>query len=141
MLTLTGKWNHNSYLILPTQAQFDGAPPIPANAVKWAKGELDIPPGSVNKGRLIFQPGAELVVSFSLETIDGQVLFKAQGVGEAGPLQGVVYHLMGWATPADNGDISEVSGAILFVKGADANSAAGSGGQAPGTVGYFRLSK
>ena len=153
MPQIIGQLNHNSYLVTPTKTQFD-APMIPApvspvsiDAMKWAKGTLKIDGGSTSTGRLIFAvgptlaDGPELAVEFTFETIYDQTIFKGQGVGKSGPLLGVVYHLLGWATVAPDGSVTEIAGGILAVKGADSNPAVGLGGQAPGTVGYFKLSQ
>ena len=86
-------------------------------------------------------PGFELVVNFSLESNDGQTIFRAKGVGESGPqLKGVVYELLGWVKLDGAENVVEVSGGILAVKGADADANGGLGGQAPGAVGFFKLS-
>lgn len=152
MPTMSGDWNHNSYLVEPTTAQFNAAPPssppppaIPASRVevdafKWAKGTFQIDTGSSTKGKLIFVAGvAELVVTFSLESGNGQTVFRGQGVGESGPLNGVVYDLLGWATVDGSDNVTGVAGGILAVKGGPGG--AGLGGQPVGTVGYFKLSK
>ena len=151
-VNISGPLNHNSYLVQPTSAQCDAAmippptSPISIDAVKWAKGTLRIDPGSTTTGKLIFAvgpalaDGPELAVDFSFETSDEQTVFKGRGVGKAGPLQGVVYLMLGWATVAADGSVTEISGGILAVKGADSNPAIGLGGQPPGTVGYFKLS-
>ncbi len=149
MPQMTGDWNHNSYLLTPTSDQFDArtvpAPPspIPVDAIKWAKGTFKIDAGSTSRGRLIFVPGvAELVVYYSLENSNVQTIFRAQGFGEAGPLKGVVYSLLGWATLDDAGSVTEVAGGILGVKGSSTPPPGdGLAGQIPGTVGYFKLSR
>ena len=153
MPTMTGDWNHNSYILDPTKEQLDAPtvivppptiapPPIPVNATKWAKGTFKIEAGSTSKGKLSFVPGLELVVDFSLETSNGQTVFRAQGVGEAGPLKGLVYDLLGWASLDNGGEVTEVAGGILAVKaGALPPPNNGLNGQEVGAVGYFKLSK
>ena len=147
MPTMSGNWSYNSYLVQPTKAQSDAVtvppPSIPTSvdAVKWAKGSFNIDQNSQSKGHLIFVPGFELVVNFSLESNDGQTIFRAKGVGESGPqLKGVVYELLGWVKLDGAENVVEVSGGILAVKGADADANGGLGGQAPGAVGFFKLS-
>ena len=144
MPTMSGNWNHNSYLVEPTAQQFNAAPaPSPRVSVdtfKWAKGSFEIDSNSPAKGRLVFATSVELIVDFSLESNDGQTIFRAKGVGESGPLKGVVYELLGWAKLDGAEKVVEVSGGILAVKGADADANVGLGGQAPGAVGFFKLS-
>ena len=144
MPTMSGNWNHNSYLVEPTAQQFNAAPaPSPRVSVdtfKWAKGSFEIDSNSPAKGRLIFATSVELVVDFSLDSNDGQTIFRAKGVGESGPLKGVVYELLGWAKLDGAEKVVEVSGGILSVKGADDGSRVGLGGQPLKTVGFFKLS-
>ena len=144
MPTMSGNWNHNSYLVEPTAQQFNAAPaPSPRVSVdtfKWAKGSFEIESNSPAKGRLVFATSVELIVDFSLESNDGQTIFRAKGVGESGPLKGVVYELLGWAKLDGAENVVEVSGGILAVKGADADAKVGLSGQAPGAVGFFKLS-
>ena len=116
--------------------------------IKWAKGTLEIDPASTSKGHLVFVPGVELVVEFSLESMGSQTIFRAQGVGQTGPLKGVVYDLLGWAATDETGAVTEVAGGILGVKETNAASLSGGhprdnglAGEKPGTIGYFRLSK
>lgn len=141
MLTFTGEWNYNSYLLIPTMEQFDGAPPMPTNAVKWAKGKLIVADETPAQGRLVFQTGVELAVELSLEKHDDQTVFHAKGVGMAGVTLGAIYHLSGWAHLNADGGVRELSGGVLAVRGPDARPVIELGGQAVGTVGYFRLSK
>ncbi len=148
MPTMTGDWNHNSYILKPTIAPpasgtVPPPSPIDVDTTKWAQGTLKIEAGSTSKGKLIFKPsGLEIVITFSLETNNGQTLFRAQGVGESVQLKGLVYDLLGWASVDGADNVTEVAGGILAVKaGPFPAPKDGLNGEKVGAVGFFRLSK
>lgn len=141
---------YQSYLLLPTGEQEAGQPGTAIDARKWAKGELRCgqafatDDGYRLDGTLVFRPGVELAVSAkgALGSGDEPATFEATGAGVEGPLQGALYHLLGWVYPelpiaGGGGRVLSVRGTVRAVRGTDANPAKEPGGMPAGTVGAF----
>jgi hypothetical protein len=139
-----GTWSYQSYLLLPSPADLAAGPGSPVTAKKWAMGRLLLAdgPDMGAAGTLTFAPGVELVVrvTFVPDADGGPAQFKATGTGEAGPTQGTIYDLVGWAFPSPTGQLAEVRGSIRAVRGPDATPGT-AGGMPVGTVGAFVMSK
>jgi hypothetical protein len=145
---LTGTWDYNSYLVEPSQEQFDGAPlpggPIvEASARTWAKGTLTLDSESPSKGTLKLIPtGLQLDVEFKLEEIRGVVRLLGTGTAQAGtPIDGAEYELAASSVVDKNGSIVEFVGSIRASKEMKLRPGYEPGGEPTGTVGLFKLTR
>lgn len=143
MIALEGKWNYQSFLILPTPSEKQDPPGKPVTAVKWSRGTLIVPTDNYPEvsGELVFAPGVTLAIEGHVlpASETSSAILVATGVGEAPPTEGSISWITGTIINHANGQHS-IYGSVLGVRGPDSNPDE-NGGQPLNTVGTFMLTR
>lgn len=114
---LSGTWNYQSFLVLPTDAERAGPPGTAVTARTWAKGSLLIPTGNGAdfRAELTFAPGVTLSLRGQLVAATELIPATLDAIGEGleGITRGSVYTTRGWIVA----DGQQVRGSVLAVRG------------------------
>ena len=121
---------------------------------RWARGDLHTaqarrtPDGYTLNGTLIFAPGLvlDIAVTGTLGDQNEPATFQGSGTGWSGRTRGALYRLTGWAFPEHpirNGvaRVLSIRGAVVAVRGPDAEPCTDLAGMPCGTVGFFNITR
>lgn len=144
IFNMKGTWSYQSFLLLPTDAEFAAKPGTSVTSRKWALGQLVVLSETEGKfqGELVFAPSVKLDVKGRIlpSTNSLPAVFEAIGEGLDGPTKGAIYKIIGWIpTSFDGEDQLDVCGSVLAVRGSDSNPEKELGGMPVGTMGAFVL--
>ena len=118
-INLVGTWNHQSFLVKPTLAEWEAPPSSTITAEKWAKGTLTISESEDDRivGELVFAPGITLSVHGHILPATEAVpaVLEATGKGSSEATKGAAYQITGWIIFAQDSERPTIRGSILAV--------------------------